>query len=67
MIVAEADGHGRRDAEPEVVRLGLRSLLQIMNAIRGWTRELDRGVTAGATGMDESIKMVEAGSPRNSQ
>lgn len=67
MIVAEADDHGKRDAEPEVVRLGLWGLLQIKSAIQGWTREFDRGVTAGATGMDESIKMVAAGSPRNSQ
>ncbi|KAL8795502.1 MAG: hypothetical protein Q9195_002091 [Heterodermia aff. obscurata] len=65
MIVAETDDHGIRDAEPEVVRPSLWGLLQIKNAIRGWTRDFDRGVTAGATGMDESIKMVAAGSPRN--
>ena len=67
MIAAEADGHATRDAEPEVVRLGLWGLLQIKDAIQEWTRALDRGATAGANGMDESIKMVAAGSPRNSQ
>lgn len=67
MIAAEADDHGTRDAEPGVVRLGLWALLQTKNAIRGWTRGLDRGCIAGATGMDASFKMVTAGSPKNSQ